>query len=111
MLPPPVFSNKSRTNVHLNRGRLILYGLPQLIDPVAIAPIEISAKFPQFSGQRLLVASDANMAATAYTDGVLDRVPGVEDALSVIDLPLRDDNYTLNQVQVSNSVWGMYSTF
>lgn len=83
---------------------LFLYGLLQLIDPVAIATVARDAQFPQFSGQKLLVASDADMVATAYADGVLDRVPGVEDTLSVIDLPLLDDNYTLNQVQVSNSV-------
>ncbi|PSB61374.1 hypothetical protein C7B61_16030, partial [filamentous cyanobacterium CCP1] len=83
---------------------VIFYGLLQLIDPVAIAPIAQNPLTSPFSGQKLLVASDADMVATAYADGVLDRVPGVEDALSVIDLPLSNGNYTLNQVQVSNSV-------
>lgn len=83
---------------------LLLYGLLQLRDPVAIAPIVADARFPQFSGQKLLIASDADMVATAYANGVLNRIPGVEDTLAVLDLPLRDDNYTLNQVPVSNSV-------
>lgn len=82
----------------------ILYGLLQLNDPVAIAPVARTAQFPQFLGQRLLVASDADMVATAYADGGLQRISGVEDALTVIDLPLTDNDYTLNQVQVSNSV-------
>jgi hypothetical protein len=36
----------------------------------------------------LLIASDADMVATAYADSMLNRVPGIEDTLTVIDLPL-----------------------
>lgn len=46
----------------------------------------------QFTGRHLLVASDADMVATAYADGKLDQVEGVEDALTVLDLPLDRTN-------------------
>lgn len=90
---------------------LIGYGLLQLIEPVRIAPI--SAQIPsQFMGRALLVASDADMVATAYADAKLDRVAGIEDALSVVGLPLNTANPALaksfsgkiTSIQVSNSV-------
>lgn len=87
---------------------LFLYGLLQLIEPVRIAPIAANAS-GQFIGQALLVASDADMVATAYADAKLDRVPGIEDALTVVELPLdlaRPDvaQSPLASIQVSNSV-------
>ncbi|NJL39349.1 MAG: hypothetical protein HC899_23310 [Leptolyngbyaceae cyanobacterium SM1_4_3] len=83
---------------------IALYGLLQLIEPVAIAPIIPSPQPFAFTGSALLVASDADMVATAYADGVLNRIPGVEDTLTVIDLPLNSQNPSIHQVQVSNSV-------
>ena len=82
---------------------LIGYGLLQLIEPVSLAPISPSAPL-QFIGRALLVASDADMVATAYADGQLDRVSGVNDALSVIPLPLNGSAPEVNTVQASNSV-------
>lgn len=87
---------------------LIVYGLLQLIEPVGIAPIATNAAAP-FTGQALLVASDADMVATAYADARLDRVPGIEDALTVVALPLdltQPDAApaAIASTQVSNSV-------
>lgn len=82
---------------------LLVFGLLQLIEPVAIAPIAQSSQ-PQFAGRALLVASDADMVATAYADGVLEQVPGIQDTLSVVNLPLNPDNPVVAQVPVSNSV-------
>jgi DNA-binding beta-propeller fold protein YncE len=81
---------------------LISYGLLQLIEPVSIAPI--LATPPQFAGKALLVASDADMVATAYADAKLDRVPGIEDTLSVVRLPLDSTQPAIAPIQVSNSV-------
>ena len=83
---------------------LLGYGLLQLIEPVNIAPIAQSSSSWQFMGQALLVASDADMVATAYADAKLDRVPGIEDALTVVGLPLDSNNYSIAPIQVSNSV-------
>ena len=83
---------------------IIGYGLLQLVEPVRIAAITQSAATVQFTGQALLVASDADMVATAYADGRLDRVPGVEDALTVIGLPLEPSEPSIAPIQVSNSV-------
>lgn len=83
---------------------VILYGLLQLIDPVQIAPIVRSAEPLRFSGEKLLVASDADMVATAYADAKLDRVEGIEDTLTVISLPLNPDNPVVATAPVPNSV-------
>jgi len=83
---------------------IALYGLLQWIEPVAIAPILSSPQPLTFTGNALLVTSDADMVATAYADGVLNREPGIEDTLTVIDLPLNPQNPSIRQVQVSNSV-------
>ena len=83
---------------------IIIYGLLQLIEPIAIAPIAESTQTVSFSGDKLLIASDADMVATAYADAKLDRVAGVEDALTVIDLPLDSNNPQIASVRVSNSV-------
>ncbi|MEO1622985.1 MAG: hypothetical protein AAFU53_18385, partial [Cyanobacteria bacterium J06632_3] len=63
---------------------LLLYGLLQLIEPVSITPIAPNATV-EFTGQALLVASDADMVATAYADATLDRVPGIEDELTLVE--------------------------
>jgi DNA-binding beta-propeller fold protein YncE len=80
------------------------YGLLQLIEPVKITPITLSTKPIAFSGDKLLIASDADMVATAYADAKLDRVAGIEDTLTVIDLPLDSNNPQIASVRVSNSV-------
>jgi DNA-binding beta-propeller fold protein YncE len=83
---------------------IVSYGLLQLIEPVELAPIATSSPPIEFAGRALLVASDADMVATAYADGKLDRVAGVEDTLSVIQLPIRSNQASLSSIQVSNSV-------
>ena len=80
------------------------YGLLQLIEPVAIATILQGTQPVSFSGDKLLIASDADMVATAYADAKLDRVAGIEDTLTVIDLPLDSNNPNVSSIQVSNSV-------
>ena len=82
---------------------LLIYGMLQLIEPVRIAPIARNASV-NFAGQALLVASDADMVATAYGDAKLDRVPGIEDALTVVDLPLNPEQPAIASLPVSNSV-------
>ncbi|MEL7243743.1 MAG: beta-propeller fold lactonase family protein [Cyanobacteria bacterium J06573_2] len=81
---------------------LIIYGLLQLIEPIKVAPITNSSV--QFNGRALLIASDADMVATAYADAKLDRVAGIEDTLTAIDLPLNQKRPQVNTLQVSNSV-------
>lgn len=56
----------------------------------------------QFKGQ-ILVASDADMLATAYADGILNKVAGVEDSLSLITIQ-NGNPYLISQQHVSNSV-------
>lgn len=82
---------------------VVIYGLLQLIDPVPIAPIA-QATPVNFAGRGLLIASDADMVATAYADGVLEQVVGIEDTLTVIDLPLNPEQLSVAKVPVSNSV-------
>ncbi|MEB3339137.1 MAG: hypothetical protein VKJ46_16830 [Leptolyngbyaceae bacterium] len=83
---------------------LVVFGLLQLIEPVGIAPIAQGNESLQFSGRALLVASDADMVATAYADAKLDRVAGIEDTLTAITLPLDPERPTVSSIQVSNSV-------
>lgn len=83
---------------------LVGFGLLQLIEPVGIAPITQGNPPLQFSGRALLVASDADMVATAYADAKLDRVAGIEDTLTAITLPLDPERPTASSIQVSNSV-------
>lgn len=87
---------------------LLGFGLLQLIEPIAIAPAQ--ATLTQFSGRALLIASDADMVATAYADGKLDRVAGIEDTLSLLPLPLNVQNPQLSTVRVSNSVMSFPQT-
>jgi DNA-binding beta-propeller fold protein YncE len=82
---------------------LVGYALLQLVEPVSIAPI-VAQSPAQFAGRALLVASDADMVATAYADAKLDRVAGIEDTLTVVGLPLNATNPALAPIQVSNSV-------
>ncbi|MEM7591746.1 MAG: hypothetical protein AAF383_09550 [Cyanobacteria bacterium P01_A01_bin.83] len=83
---------------------IAIYGLLQLMEPVAIAKLPQSTQPVTFTGDKLLIASDADMVATAYADAKLDRVPGVEDTLTIIDLPLNSDNPQISSIPVSNSV-------
>jgi 6-phosphogluconolactonase (cycloisomerase 2 family) len=83
---------------------LITFGLLQLIEPVGIAPIAQGNQPLPFAGRALLVASDADMVATAYADAKLDRVAGIEDTLTAIALPLNPERPTVSSLQVSNSV-------
>ncbi|MEL6158232.1 MAG: hypothetical protein AAFR18_03315 [Cyanobacteria bacterium J06627_32] len=83
---------------------LLVYGLLQLIEPVRIAPVTGNAAATTFTGQALLVASDADMVATAYADAKLDRVAGIEDTLTVVELPLNAEQPQIAAIPVSNSV-------
>ncbi|MDJ0636499.1 MAG: hypothetical protein QNJ34_25200 [Xenococcaceae cyanobacterium MO_188.B29] len=83
---------------------ILLYGIVQLREPVAIAKVSPSPQPITFTGDKLLIASDADMVATAYADAKLDRVAGIEDTLTVIDLPLNSENPQIATVQISNSV-------
>ncbi|MGP1371177.1 MAG: hypothetical protein ACTS3T_00005 [Almyronema sp.] len=83
---------------------LILYALLQLADPVSIAALPETVRPFQFEGRALLVASDADMVATAYADAKLDRVAGIEDTLTVVDLPLDPDNPVVSAIAAPNSV-------
>ncbi|MGL4881583.1 MAG: hypothetical protein ACRC8K_11010, partial [Waterburya sp.] len=83
---------------------IFFYGLLQLIEPVKLAPIAQPTQPVAFSGDKLLIASDANMVATAYADAKLDRVAGIEDTLTIIDLPLNSNNPQIAAIPVSNSV-------
>jgi 6-phosphogluconolactonase (cycloisomerase 2 family) len=83
---------------------LVGYGLLQLIEPVTITSIAQSTQPLEFAGRALLIASDADMVATAYADAKLDRVVGIEDALTTIKLPLNLDRPIISPIQVSNSV-------
>ncbi|MGD1941973.1 MAG: lactonase family protein [Leptolyngbyaceae cyanobacterium] len=83
---------------------MVGYGLLQLIEPVPIQSPTETTEPPIFAGRALLVASDADMVATAYADAQLDRVPGIVDTLSVIPLPLAAENPQVAEVPVSNSV-------
>ena len=83
---------------------VITSGLMKLIEPVKITPVSQSPSPLEFSGKALLVASDADMVATAYADAKLDRVKGIEDTLTRINLPLDPANPDISTLQVSNSV-------
>jgi DNA-binding beta-propeller fold protein YncE len=83
---------------------IFIYGLLRLIEPVKLAPISSAKQSVTFNGDKLLIASDADMVATAYADAKLDRVAGVEDTLTVIDLPLDSNNPQIASIKVSNSV-------
>ena len=90
--------------VFLGAGLLgISYGVLQLIEPIEIAPISSQSSL-QFQGQALLVASDADMVATAYADARLNRIPGIEDALTVVPLPMDAEEPIVSALPVSNSV-------
>ena len=83
---------------------IAIYGLLQLIEPVAIAKTPQSPLPVTFIGDKLLIASDADMVATAYADAKLDRVAGIEDTLTVLNLPLDSNNPQISTIEVSNSV-------
>jgi DNA-binding beta-propeller fold protein YncE len=67
-------------------------------------PTPATASLNSFAGRALLGASDGDMTATAYATGDLGRVPGIEDALSVLALPFDGTNPSIATVPVSNSV-------
>ena len=82
---------------------LLVYGLLQLIEPVRLTPVADNVP-TTFTGRALIVASDADMVATAYADAKLDRVVGIEDALTVLELPLNAEQPEIASISVSNSV-------
>ena len=65
-----------------------------------------TGEFRGFSGPGFLVASDADMTATAYATGALERVEGIEDALSVVRFPEGGTEPEVAELNVSNSVLG-----
>jgi hypothetical protein len=64
----------------------------------------VMAQSTQFDGRTLLVASDADMVASAYADGRLMQIPGDVDTLSLIPLPVTDANASVIEIPASNSV-------
>ena len=66
----------------------------------------VTSEFRDFSGPGFLVASDADQTATAHATGVLERVEGVEDALSVVRFPEGGTEPEVAELNVSNSVLG-----
>ena len=69
-----------------------------------VSPAPVIAEATRFDGRYLLAASDADMIATAYADGILRQIPGDRDTLSVIDLPLIDASARVTEIPASNSV-------
>ena len=65
-----------------------------------------TGEFRGFSGPGFLVASDADQTATAYATGALERVEGIEDALSVVRFPEGGTGPEVAELNVSNSVLG-----
>ncbi len=57
-----------------------------------------------FEGSALLGVSDADIIATGYADGVLKRVEGKQDTLSVTPLPLNPQNPSVTELPAPNSV-------
>lgn len=78
-----------------------IYGLISCSQTLSAVSVQPTAT-PRFQGT-ILIASDADQIATAYADGVLNKVAGVEDSLTVLTT---DSAGTLHrgQVRVSNSV-------
>ncbi len=66
----------------------------------------VTSEFRGFAGPGFLVASDADQTATAYATGVLERVEGIEDALSVVSFPEGATEPEVAELNVSNSVLG-----
>ncbi len=66
------------------------------------APVE--SQTTQFDGRYLIVASDADMVGTAYSDGRLMQIAGDVDTLSLVQLPLTDISAPVIKLPVSNSV-------
>ncbi len=58
----------------------------------------------KFAGRGILVLADADMAATAYGDGVLKRTAGVADSLLVLDTSAAPK--VVGTLEVTNSVIG-----
>ncbi len=64
-----------------------------------------------FKAQNLLVLSDADMIASTYEDGILNKNFNIEDSLTVITF--NGSNYKKDQIHVSNSVisWPAIMTY
>ncbi|MEM7737300.1 MAG: hypothetical protein AAF267_16080 [Deinococcota bacterium] len=75
-----------------------------LLDGAPSVPEAIPA-VNTFDATRLLVLADADMAATAYADGLLYPMEGEQDALIVLS-DLTADNPTRIQAEASNTVMG-----
>jgi len=57
-----------------------------------------------FNAKRLLVLSDADMAASAYLDGKLMKLQGDEDVLTIIELNEFPSSVRTSTIPISNSV-------
>ncbi|MDY6937152.1 MAG: hypothetical protein SWY16_05735 [Cyanobacteriota bacterium] len=67
-------------------------------------PMTAATGTPAFEGRALLGVSDADLSATGYATGVLQRAEGKEDALSVTPLPLDANNPGVTELPAPNSV-------
>ncbi|WKN42615.1 hypothetical protein [Tunicatimonas pelagia] len=95
----------------MNLPNFFLVTLPTVVltawacqDDNGDAPSATDTALADFNVRQLIVLSDADMAAGAYVDGQLRRVPGDQDELSLIDFSNADPANSITTVPVSNSV-------
>ncbi|MFQ6550387.1 hypothetical protein AADZ90_020775 [Aestuariibius sp. 2305UL40-4] len=81
---------------------LVALGLWHLFDRTP-APAAVAETETRFDAGRLLVLADADMAATAYADGVLYPIVGAEDAMIVLG---GDDLGERQEIRAPNTVMG-----
>ncbi|BBM88196.1 hypothetical protein [Candidatus Uabimicrobium amorphum] len=79
----------------------VLLSLHVVAQNIPEAPIEGT---PVFEGKALIGVSDADQIATAYANGVLQRLPGLSDTLTTVKLPLNPNRPQMSTINVSNSV-------
>lgn len=87
----------------LGHRLLIILGLCSILSACGGQSIVLEQELSADFKGRILAASDADMLATAYADGVLNKVEGVEDSLSLISVT-KGKPVIVSQQHVSNSV-------
>lgn len=64
---------------------------------------QTTGKASSFKG-KIIAVSDADMLATAYANGILNKVKGIEDSLSIIEIGGDGEPVVVGRNHVSNSV-------
>jgi len=90
-----------------------------MLTPLALAPLALlsgcgsgpraaePARPGDVTGRYIVTISDADMSAPALATGRLgERIPGAQDTLTVLALPIREPSTPWAQIHVSNSVIG-----